>query len=628
LCGIIAIVSKSALLPESVTSKFDSLVDLMSHRGPDGRGVHCESQVCLGHRRLAIIDLSSGGDQPMKSYDGRFVIVFNGEIYNYIELRKELEKSGVAFHTGSDTEVLLNLLAREGPAALSKLNGMFALALWDSTDKSLFVARDRYGVKPVYYIETDEVTAFSSEIKPLLELLPSVEPNETAVYDFLQASRVDHSDETFFARVMRLPSGFYATVSGNQVKLERWYDIDREVAKVRNESAFAKRTRADHVRTLKDLFRSAVVLRLRSDVPVGSCLSGGIDSSSIVTTATSLLDKDSLHMFETYSAVYGPWFKQDETRYIEAVIDQCGIKGNFVTPTAKDLDEVFDEFLYHQEEPVTTTSVFSGYCVMKLAHSKHAKVLLDGQGADEILAGYDYMVGYYLAELLRRGRLWRFLKEAMAQVRRKNRIGLAKGFAPFVAKTRRRTNLKANPLLSRDFAQRFHDRQVVEPKLVNPQTLNRGLIDHVTSNFQHLLRWEDRNSMAFSVETRLPFLDYRLVAYVLALPPEMKIRNGTTKWILREAMADLLPKIIAKRTDKIGFATPELHWFRNCQLKLFEDLRQRSHPLLDRYVNRQLMSQLLSSEPSDIPSSVWSSLFRVACLDRWLGLFFKDQQAA
>ncbi len=622
MCGIIAILFKNGTPPQRFVERREHIVDVMSHRGPDGRGVYEAPVVFLGHRRLAIIDLSERANQPMKSSDGQHHIVFNGEIYNHRELREELEQRGVRFKTTSDTEVLLEALVLDGERILPQLNGMFAFVMWDESTGRMLIARDRFGIKPLYYYEDEELLVFASEMKAIFPLVKELRPNDGILYDFLHYGRVDHVDETFFHSIRRFPAGYYAIASVSGIRFERWYDLRAQVRSLRGSPEFRERGEAEHVEEVRRRVLRAIRLRLRSDVPVGSCLSGGIDSSTIVTACSTLLE-DEKSVFQTYSAVYGDWFRLDETRYIKAVLGKTGFHGNYVRPTVADLEQRFSDFMYHQEEPVSSTTPFAQYMVMYLAHSHGAKVLLDGQGADEILAGYDYMVGFYLAELLRRGRILRFIQEAYVQYRRKNRVGLKAALASFLPRRfRKRAMGRRQPHVSRQFATRFRSRRIVEHLLMDPPDLNTGLLNHVLWKLQHLLRFEDRNAMAFSIETRVPFLDHNVVEYVLALPPEYKIRRGVTKWVLREAFGDLLPSAVLQRTDKIGFATPEELWMRNSEASALRELKVAPHPMLADYVDMKWVHRILNTDLRQIPSKALQMLFRVVCLQLWLDLFF------
>ncbi len=624
MCGILALISKGQKLSEDVKNRLEFLTDSMKHRGPDGRDTFVNDFVFLGHRRLAIIDLSDAGKQPMTSHDSGSHIVFNGEIYNYLELKQQLEDNGVEFRTKSDTEVLLELIARQGAGSITKLNGMFGFVLYNEEKQELLAVRDRIGIKPLYYMETKEFIAISSEIKPLLPLLDDITINEGIVYDFLQRKRVEHTYSTFFNGIHQVPPGHYLTVRNSILHIHQWYNLEDAVSKTQNDEDFSKRTEIGHIEEIKRRFRRSIELRLRSDVPVGSCLSGGIDSSSIVVTASGMIDDEHRENFQTYSAVFGNWYAKDERRYIESIINSCGIIGHFTTPTPERLSRNFNEFITYQEEPVTGASPFSQYCVMELAKAHGAKVLLDGQGADEILAGYDYMAGYYLAELLFKGNFLTFLKELLAQIRRKNSFFIRTFLSHFMPSWFQRfVYSRKSRLMRKEFWKNFREREVLKPVIPRPPSLRVALIEYVTKNIQHLLKWEDRNSMAFSIETRIPFLDPDLMEYVLALPPKYAIRNGVTKWILRKALSNELPPLVRFRTDKIGFATPENTWIAAGQVLPITKLIENQHPMLANYIDIHSLQQALSKNLLSLDSDILNMLFRIAALNTWLNQFFK-----
>ena len=565
----------------------------------------------------------------MCSADGRFIGVFNGELYNYRELRKELERENVVFKTESDTEVLLECFAKLGPTALNRFNGMFAFAIWDREKETLFVARDRFGIKPLYYHNNENYVIFASEMKAIIPLLTELKPNDETVYDFLVYGRVDHLDNTFFQRIKRFPAAHYAQISNDSFNRVRWYNIHEEISKQQNSSEFKKRTPSEHVEAFRELFFNAVKLRLRSDVPVGSCLSGGIDSSSIVSVATRFLPSQEKGNFETYSVVFGPWFGLDESVYIDIVAKRFGIKSNLTTPTINDWVEMSSTFMYHQEEPVTGTSPFSQFYVMMLAHSNNAKVLLDGQGGDEILAGYEYMAGYGLAEMFLERNLVNFFRELLDNFRKKRQLTLKVFLYQFAPKfLRQKINLMNKKLLDREFVMRFKNRRAIEPLLYLAKNLNKALMSHVQYKLQHLLKWEDKNSMAFSIETRVPFLDHNLVSYVLSLPSIYKIRKGETKWILREAMKKILPTEISERTDKIGFAAPEEFWLNHKSQKFIQSLKTNPHSLLSNYVDIKKLQSFLKTNAGHFNFDTGRHLFRIICLDLWLKVFFGESSTA
>jgi asparagine synthase (glutamine-hydrolysing) len=555
-------------------------IDLVSYRGPDGRGwqVHPSEAgpVSLGHRRLAIIDTSSAGLQPMADPTGRFYLIFNGEIYNYLELRKELEVTGEIFLSHSDSEVLLRSFAVWGQECLPRLRGMFAFVIWDRIESRLFAARDRFGIKPLYYFEGERGVAFASEIKQL-EGLPgwSGRMNIARVHDFLGSGMADHTSETMFAGVSQLRGGELAIVSTGagappRAEIRRWYSLPTALLDV-GEAEAAKRFRA--------LLNESVRLHLRSDVTVGSCLSGGLDSSSIVSLMAQELG--SATDINTVSACY-PDKEVDEKPFMDEAIRATGARPCFVFPKADDVFALASEITWHQDEPFGSSSIFAQWCVFEAAKKAGVKVMLDGQGADEQLAGYHGCFPYYMASLAQDrqvGQLLRTVLERRLYHRTPIAPSLRQYVLPLLPRPARRI---VDNLLPREAA--FHHApNWLDGPLVrehgNPigalplagQLLDLPPIKDLrtlcitftfASNLQLLLHWEDRNSMAHSVEARVPFVDHPLVELSIALGNDHKIVGGDTKRVLRRAMKGILPPAIRRRRDKLGFATPEQAWFR------------------------------------------------------------------
>ena len=575
-----------------------SATTTLRHRGPDdegfllastraGRYVHCGGRdtpasipgpridsvlddsfdLALGFRRLSILDLSPAGHQPMPSGDGRLCIVFNGEIYNYRELRDELAALGHRFKGASDTEVLLAAYERWGADCLHRLNGMWAFAVWDRQDRTLFLARDRFGVKPLHYVWRDGRFAFASEIKALVgpHGVPFV-ANEEAVYRYLLAGHLPspQGGDTFFAGVHAVPPGHCVRVTGGGVELRRYYRLPEP----RDEPAACT---ARTVEEYRELFIDAVRLRLRADVPIGSCLSGGVDSSSIVCVVNRLMRDDGVAASQigerqkTFSAVYDSRGAYDESAHIEVVIGATGAERNYTIPTAERLRADLPRLVWHQDEPFPTTSMFAQWCVMAKARERGVTVLLDGQGADEALAGYRPF-DIFLADMVRRRRYAGALAAG-----REIRATTGLRAAPLLARAllrqlpargldhlRAKRAVAATRAMSRDFAAAYDPAPRYRPVNRSMSAYLRELFDE--TSIPHLLRYEDRNSMAFSVEGRVPFLDYRLVEFSLTRAHACCIRDGWTKWVLREAMSGLVPHEIAWRRDKVGFETPERDW--------------------------------------------------------------------
>jgi len=594
-------------------SVLERMVCLQAHRGPDGEGyVLLDAQgleqpvalkgrltdalgasprrytIALGHRRLAIVDLSPLGHQPMATEDGRCWVTYNGEIYNYVELREELRGKGHRFRSASDTEVLLAAYREWGEACVTRFNGMFAFAIWDGDRRRLFCARDRLGVKPFYYAWDGVRFAFASEIKGLLPVIGRPSPNQRAVFDYLEGACLDHSEDTFFEGIRQLPPAHTLTVE-TQITVRRYWDFPTP-----GSSALSMRDAAERFR---HLFRDAVRLRLRSDVPIGTCLSGGLDSSSIVCVANDLMFVEHAVPREligerqkTFSSCFeDPAY--DERQFIQPVVERTGAEAHYTFPDPKELAESVSRLVWQQDEPFGSTSIFAQWNVMRLAAQHGVKVLLDGQGADELLAGYHGFFGAFFADLAARKRWLGLLRELAAYRRLHGPIpkyvvaNLARAFlpSPLVRFVRSRVTGSVDWIAS-EFRRQWGPIPAA-PSLAGSHlhTMEYQLL--VWSGLRALLHYEDRNSMAFGIETRLPFLDYRLVEFLYGLAPELKIRNGWTKAVLREALDGVLPDEVRWRVDKMGFVTPEDIWFRTSLREMTRDILSDSRTRARGYLN-------------------------------------------
>lgn len=514
----------------------------------------------FGHRRLSIIDLSPAGHQPMCNEDGSVWLICNGEVYNYLELIPDLKSKGHIFKSHTDTEVIIHAYEEYGVDCVHKFNGMFAFAIWDNNKKRLFCARDRFGIKPFYYYLDDKKFQFASELKAIIAD-PTIKrkPNDEIVYDYLAYGSLDHTENTFFEDINQLQPAHYLIIENSKQKIKRYWDL--EPSKVQKGVDDQKCTKKFY-----ELFEDSIKLRLRSDVPVGTCLSGGLDSSSIVCVANKHLKDKSKQ--KTFSSCFENK-KYDERKYIQYVIDKTGAETNFTFPSGEELFELIKEVIWHQDEPFGSTSIFAQWHVMKLAKERDVRVLLDGQGADELLAGYH---GYYIsffADLIKTFQFKKVLDEinyyskyhsysklyaiAMAI------IYLAPPLFKFKIKVKYITKIKKG-WLNTEFVRANNKSEIHAQKYKS--YLHDHLYQVLTSGLPALLHYEDRNSMAFSIEARVPFLDYRLVEFVFSLPNNQKINKGVTKIILRNAMKGVLPEEVIKRMDKMGFVTPEDIWFR------------------------------------------------------------------
>jgi asparagine synthase (glutamine-hydrolysing) len=576
MCGIAGLVVRPGTITPEIAGMF---LTRLQHRGPDDHGwlafgqnlLECgrepqftsNPEVLLIHRRLSILDLSEAGWQPMKSANGRYFIVFNGEIYNYLELRAELEGLGVHFRSHSDTEVLLEALGRWGLDALPRLTGMFAFAVLDTLERKLILARDAFGIKPLYFSVWSGGFAFASEQKALLEL-PQVSKHVNAqrVYDYLRFGLTDHDSETMFEAMWSLPPAHFMEVSLETAKPAepvRYWSVN-----VEERSSLSFNAATEH---LRELFLKSVRLHLRSDVPVGAALSGGIDSSAIVMAMRALEPKLDLHTF-SYVAD-DPIFSEEH--WVDLVGHASGATMHKTRARPDDLVRDLGALLATQDEPFGSTSIYAQRRVFELAHEAGIKVMLDGQGADEMLGGYHTFVAARLASLARQGKLAQALEFAHRASNTPGRGKLWLWAGEFLVPPtlqgplRRVVGQELMPawLNATWFAERGVRTQPAKYTFGNSSEVLREQLQRALSrtSLPMLLRYEDRNSMAFAIESRVPFLTPQLVQFVASLPEEYLIdRDGLTKAVFRNAMRGIVPDAILDRRDKIGFATPERAW--------------------------------------------------------------------
>ena len=669
MCGILGLVQTYPIDLRQVAG----MADLLRHRGPDDEGFVVfpeQGPVCLagddtasfagmealpyrptahrsewvsggppsflamGHRRLSIVDLSPLGHQPM-SYLDRYWIVYNGEVFNYVELREELRQHGYHFRSNTDTEVLLAGYDKWGIGLLDRCNGMWSMAIYDRKAKTLLLARVRFGIKPVYYhVGTGgHSMAFASEIKAFAALPDwRREMAPQPVFDFLAWGIQDHGEETMFSRVYHLPPGHYALLSlgsddrltqplAQKLATTRWYDLatKRRDVPVDFDQAAAE---------FHDLFLDAVRLRMRADVPLGSCLSGGLDSSSIVCSVRAQLQAiGAANPQKTFSSC-SEFPDIDEREFIAEVTRNANIEQTQVFPTGEELFERLDELVWTQDEPFGSASIFAQWCVFRAAREHDVVVVLDGQGADEQLAGYHGFLGARLAGLARSGCIGEFLGEFSA-TRRLHGYGPTK-FAEYLianlmpGSIRSLGALRGMTQMRRDWinvgALGADDRDPFVPLGARALSVrDLSLAQMNGSNLQMLLHWEDRNSMAHSIEARVPFLDYRLVEYILNLPDVFKLHNGITKRVLRSGMQGMVPEKILNRVDKKGFLTAEEYWMKGAQAGAFTERMDEAIALAGDIITpamRDVLSRV-SAGKAGFSYHVW----RVVCFGAWLKRF-------
>ena len=603
MCGIVGKINFNGNLVKEET--LNKMMQKIKHRGPDDQGSFIEDGVGLGFVRLSILDLSSAGHQPMQSDDNRYVLIFNGEVYNYIELREELKAKGYSFTSDSDSEVVLKSYQEWGEDCLHKFNGMWAFVIYDKEKRAIFGARDRFGVKPFYYYKDKESFVFASEIKAIKPIIENISINDQAVFDYLSFNRTDYEDKTFYNEIYKIPHGhsFSLDTSGT-FKLKKWYDI---------ESHCNKKTLT--ATEYEELLSSAVKLRMRADVPVGVCLSGGLDSSSI---ASILAKKLNFSDIKSFSAVYNKGQKGDEMEFI----NECSPFLNnmkYTKPTAESFFAEFKDYAYTLDEPLPSSSPYAQYKVMQLAN-QHAVVTLDGQGADEQLAGYHYFYGFYFKELLQKLSLGKLLQEIYYYTKLHKSLYGIKTFLFFLLpkKLKMQLNQKKTSYIQNEFYEKHDSTNIVVSKIYGSETLKKALINHFEYKLEHLLKWADLNSMRFSIESRMPFLDYRVVEHTLSQPNSNFIRKGLTKYILRESMKSILPEKIRLRYDKIGFETPEDEWFREPYFKeIIDDILTNPSDKFMKYVDTEramLMYKKHLNKEINCSKDIWKWIN----LDLWL----------
>jgi asparagine synthase (glutamine-hydrolysing) len=607
--------------------RLDAMSAALAHRGPDGCGTHIDGPLGLAHRRLSILDLSAAGRQPMVTADQRFWIVFNGEIYNFIELRERLKGLGHSFRTGTDTEVILHLFQEYGASCVDYLNGMFAFAVWDAERRELFAARDRLGIKPFYFAISDDTFLFASEIKSLLRgSVTSAELDQAALADYL-TFQFSLGDKTMFRGVRKLLPGHCLLLKARgELQVRKYWDLDFTVDAHHTEAYFHDR--------LRELLEDAVRLQLRADVPVGAHLSGGLDSSTVASLAASMLP-DSIHTF-TGGFSEGPQY--DETWYARLVVSATGAIGHEVYPSADDFVRIMPRLIHAMDEPVAGPGLFPQFFVSQEA-ARHVKVVLGGQGGDEIFAGYTRYLVAYLEECLRGGiegtqedhryvvtfdsilpnlmqlqgyqpMMRHFFREGMFEdpARRYFRlIDRSQELRQYLC-----TDVAADAGYSpyESYHEEFTSGDV-------RSYINRMTRFDLRTLLPALLQVEDRTSMAVSLESRVPLLDHRIVELVASMPPMIKYAGGRSKHIFRQVVRDIVPEPIHGRKDKMGFPVPLSEWLQRSPVRDFVGdtilgSRARQRGLFD--VTR--LESLLSGE-SRFGRNVWG----VLCLELWMQQF-------
>jgi len=583
--------------------------DALRYRGPDDRGVYLDERVSLGTTRLSIIDLSASGHQPMSNEDGTIWITYNGEIYNFQDIRKELIDTGHKFKSRTDSEVLVHAYESYGLDFLNRLNGMWGFGLYDKRKGLLILCRDRYGIKPLYYAINGQRLIFSSMITGILKHAVDAVPNDRAIMEYLAFNLEQHDTYTFFAGIDSLPPGHLLVydIEKQSHRIQRWYHPTARSA--------------NRPEVLKESFVESVRSRTVSDVPIGVCLSGGVDSTAI----TCVLDQFLSDQFKTYSLV-APGFPVDESKYIKEVGRLTNTSQFFTTVTATDFLADVRDFVVAMEEPVTGLSAYAQYKVFKLAHEQGAKVLLDGQGGDELFAGYVYYFGYLFYELFSRLKWYALARELYFSYRKLGSLFPHAMFLFLLSPRWLRDSVWKSKIVAwvdHKFLDRICEGQR-DPRwarMTVKESLSKTLY---STSIPHNLMWEDKSSMRWSVESRVPFLDVAVVETALGLGPEDLLKDGETKRIFKQAIEENLPEMIRERKDKIGFQVPEDDFFRSEPVIDFARKIIYSESFKRRPYWKWDVVEKLFLEHVNGKSNMGSVIWKWINLEIWLREFFES----
>lgn len=591
MCGFAGIVSTDKQkIGSPVVAK---AITVLQHRGPDSEGIYTNDAgtVVMGHRRLCIIDTTMAGAQPMP-YADRYQVVYNGELYNYIELRDKLQKRGCTFRSQSDTEVLLAAYATWGKDCLQQFDGAFVFAIWDEKEQELFAARDHFGEKPFFFHQEEDRFFFASEMKALWQMGVPKEVNRSMLYNFLTIGYTTNpidSFETFYDNIYKLPAAHWLTYSFSKKELitERWWQTYIDVNNNISEAEATER--------FEELFVESIHNRLRSDVPIGTSLSGGLDSSAIVAFCAK--EKVTQYTHHCFTASF-TGFERDETAHAAMVAKQFDLIHHSTTINETDVVSLMQKVAAVQEEPFSSASVLAQYKVFEAARQKSVTVLLDGQGADEVLAGYRKYYKWWWQELYRQKKLGKSGEFTAAQALGvnesfgpKNKLAaLLPEFSASILQSRKGKKAFRHPDLNRDFA--FENKRNLYYSTPATFDLNGALYYNTFVNgLEELLRLADRNSMAHSVEVRLPFLQHQLVEFLFTLPPHFKIHQGWTKWLLRKVAEPRLPKEIVWRKDKVGYEPPQEAWMQN------RDVQEAIREAKGKLVEEKILNNAVLTKP-------------------------------
>lgn len=619
MCGIACIISHKQLQKNTL----ENFTNAVAHRGPDGMGIakfaitdtverqpeHTDNYfIGLGHRRLSILDLSDAGSQPMTSPDKSCIICYNGEVYNYLELKEELKKKGVDFKSNCDTEVILAAYMIWGTECFKRFNGMWSIIILDRIKREIIVSRDRLGIKPLYYYNNKGTLAFGSEIKQFTQLPGFTrKPNSESCIAYL-INGYEIPPETFWQGIYSFPSANYARIDLKKEELEIKFMQFWDPKKIQIQPISS----VDAISQVKKLFSDAVRFRLRSDVPVGSCLSGGLDSSSIFID----MGKHEPEVeFSAFSACFEDKFS-DEREFMEVVVNNTKCEHIKEFPENADFAADFNSLLAQHDEPIGSASIYAQYRVMRSAREKKVPVLLDGQGGDELFSGYWQTYFLFMDDLRKKHKYLKLSGHLLgALLTGGNGQLILESIAGF-REFRKRSKLNFEYKIKKNLANNLPYSSTTYDNIRSMTPQEYRIHELVNLRLPRLLKWEDRNSMAFSIESRVPFLDINLIEFILSISPEMNMKKGWTKYLFRQAMSNRLPHKICWRKDKKGFETPQEKWMKDGPFhqELLRWSKVKDHPVSDYIetsfldINNSINGKLFDS----------NSMFRLYCLDKWL----------
>ncbi|GAB5045787.1 asparagine synthase (glutamine-hydrolyzing) [Thermodesulfovibrio sp. TK110] len=610
MCGIFGCINLNGFFTKEDYHRFIHLTEMVSYRGPNASGYVILNikksanenyfDAFLGHKRLSIIDLTNTANQPME--DKGVWIIFNGEIFNYLELKEELKKDGFIFNTNSDTEVILKLYRKYGESGFEKLNGMWAFAIVDLPKKKVVLSRDRFSIKPLYYTQINGQFYFASEIKQLLPLIQKKEINPNIMYNFLQQGLLDYNNETFFSGIYKLEpkTNLIIRLIDKKIDYKKYWDYTIEDIPNINYA----------VDKFREIFIDSVKIRLRSDVKVGALLSGGLDSSSITVIANHIQNGN----FESFSIVSKDK-KYSEEKFIDILCKTKNIKNQKLYFEPDIALSTLEEVIYHNDEPFCGLSVVAQYNILKkIKEETDIVVVLSGQGGDETLMGYLKYFFFNLKELIKQKSLISALAQIFLSLLNRTviwqfNIKEAKRYIPYIDKDKNYLKIKG----------------ILEPIWQCNNIRERQILDIDKYSVPALTHYEDRNSMAHSLEIRLPFLDHRLVNLLLSLPPQMKIRNGWTKYILRKSLFEL-PNDIRWRRDKQGFITPEEKWLKRDLREIIENAFKRSILAELGIIDNKLFLNYYYDFQNNKRNIWYADITRTFIAELWARIFIGNQQ--